>query len=363
MDILFRGQLVASFTIYLGFILANYTSRIKEFLMFLLKRPQFYALFLLAFSLLTSFKVVYAQNSEPGKELGYYIFCYFLNNGEDGVHYAVSRDGYQWKALNNSKAILAPPVGKTTKLTRDPSIARGDDGIFHMVWTVAWDGRSFGHAWSKDLIEWNDPQAIPCMNQFPTTRNVWAPELFYDKAKHLYYVIWSSTIPGKFSSKETGTSESKYDHRVYYTTTKDFKTFDDTKLFFDPGHNTIDAFLCQKDDHFFLFYKDETLFPEAKKVILLATGESPEGPFSEGTVISPQNWVEGPSALFVGNDCIVYYDCYRDGKYGAVRSRNGGDWQDVGTLIRFPTGTRHGTAFEVEQKTFEKLVNTYGMTQ
>ena len=331
--------------------------------MFFSKKLWFCSLLLTAISLTIPFNVAHAQDSEPGKESGYYVFCYFMNNGEDGVHYAVSRDGYQWKALNDSKAILAPPVGKTAKLTRDPSIVRGNDGVYHMVWTVAWDGRSFGHAWSKDLIEWRDAQAVPCMNHAPTTRNVWAPELFYDNANQLYYIIWSSTIPGKFSPEDAGTSESKYDHRVYYTTTKDFKTFAETKLFFDPGHNTIDAFLCQKDNRYFLFYKDETLFPEAKKIILMATGESPEGPFSEGKEISAQNWVEGPSALSIGNDWIVYYDCYRDGKYGAVRSRNGEDWQDVGTLVSFPVGTRHGTAFEVDQKTYERLVETFGIVK
>ncbi|MDD3590746.1 MAG: glycoside hydrolase family 43 protein [Thermoguttaceae bacterium] len=320
-------------------------------------------LFAAFFTFLMSSNNAYSQDSEPGKESGYYVFSYFMNNGEDGVHYAVSRDGYQWKALNNSQAILAPPVGKTTKLTRDPSIVRGENGVYHMVWTVAWDGRSFGHAWSKDLIEWNDAQAVPCMEHAPATRNVWAPELFYDKASQLYYILWSSTIPGAFSDADTGTSETKYDHRVYYTTTKDFKTFTDTKLYFDPGHNTIDAFLSEKDGRYYLFYKDETLFPEAQKTILIADGETPVGPFSEGKVISAQNWVEGPSALVIGNDWIVYYDRYIDNKYGAVRSRNGGDWQDVAELISFPKNARHGTAFEVDQDTYERLVEKYGIDE
>lgn len=304
---------------------------------------------------------VHAQDSQPGRESGFYVFCYFMNNGEDGVHYAVSKDGYNWKALNNNQAILAPPVGKKNKLTRDPSIVRGEDGKYHMVWTVSWDGRSFGHAWSYDLIEWHDSTAIPCMQDEPTTRNTWAPELFYDFNAKLFYIIWSSTIPGRFSPEEKGTSESQYDHRVYYTTTKDFQTFTPTKLFFDPKHNTIDAFLMKKNEEYILFYKDETLFPEEKKTILIAKSNSPLGPFSEGKQISAQNWVEGPSALSIGNDMIVYYDCYRDGKYGAVRSRNGEDWENIANLISFPKGTRHGTAFEVDVKTFNKLIQTYGV--
>ena len=107
--------------------------------------------------------------SEPGEVTGYYVFCYFMNNGQDGVHYAVSRDGYIWKALNEGKAILAPPVGKKTKLTRDPSITRGPDGVFRLVWTVSWDGRSFGYACSKDLITWQDARPVPSLPDEPNS--------------------------------------------------------------------------------------------------------------------------------------------------------------------------------------------------
>ena len=137
-------------------------------------------------------------------------------------------------------------------------------------------------------------------------------EIFYDGETETYYIIWSSTDPGKLSPVEKGTSEGALDHRVYFTKTKDFKTFEPTKLYFDPGHNTIDAFLAKKDGKYSLFYKDETLYPEAKKIILEAQGPTPEGPFAEGKRISAQDWVEGPGALRIGNDWIVYYDCYRD---------------------------------------------------
>ena len=274
----------------------------------------------------------------------------------------VSRDGYIWKALNEGKAILAPPVSKKTKLTRDPSITRGPDGVFRLVWTVSWDGRSFGYACSKDLITWQDAQPVPSLPDEPTTRNTWAPEIFYDDDSEQFYIIWSSTIPGKFSPADDGTSEDRYDHRVYFTTTKDFKTFTPSKLYFDPGHNVIDAFLAKKDGVYHLFYKDETLRPE-RKIILEATAENIEGPFTEGRVISAQSWVEGPSALLIGSDWIVYYDCYRDGKYGAVRSRNGGNWEDVANLISFPKGTRHGTAFEVDQDIYDNLVKQFGVAE
>lgn len=303
----------------------------------------------------------YAKASESEKESGYYVFCYFMNNGEDGVHLALSRDGYNWNALNGNKSILPPPLGKNTKLTRDPSITYGEDGIFRLVWTVSWDGRSFGYAQSNDLINWSNFEIIPSMETEPTTRNTWAPEVFYDKGSQLFYILWSSTIPGRFSPADKGTSEAAYDHRVYYLTTKDFKSYSPTQLYFNPGHNVIDAFLAKCDKTYYLFYKDETLLPEAKKNILVATASTPTGPFSPGKVISAENWVEGPSMISVNGEMLVYYDCYTKGKYGAVRSKDGENWEDVSHLISFPKGTRHGTAFEVKKEIYQGLVEKYGL--
>ncbi|MGI6401011.1 MAG: glycoside hydrolase family 43 protein [Thermoguttaceae bacterium] len=313
------------------------------------------------FSFSTSFLGI--QASEPGDNSGYYVFPYFINNGEDGVHYAVSRDGYVWKALNGGKAIMAPPFGDDAGLTRDPSVTREPDGIFRMVWTVGWGGQYFGYACSDDLIEWRDTQLIPAMTHEPTARNTWAPEIFYDDNTEQFYIVWSSTVPGKFSPADKGTSEEQYDHRVYFTTTKDFKTFAPTKLYFDPGHNVIDAFLTKKDDVYHLFYKDETLFPEAKKFILEATGPSAEGPFSEGKRVSAHDWVEGPCALIIGNDWLVYYDRYGEGKYGAVRSRDGVEWEDVSDLTSFPDGIREGSPFKVDQEIYDNLVEKFGLSE
>ena len=84
---------------------------------------------------------------------GYYVFSYFVDNGEDGLHYAVSRDGYRWTALNGGKSVFASPLGKNVKLMRDPSVSQGADEVYHLAWTVSWDGKSIGVASSRDLIE------------------------------------------------------------------------------------------------------------------------------------------------------------------------------------------------------------------
>jgi hypothetical protein len=93
---------------------------------------------------------------------GYYVFTSFRGNGEDGLHLALSRDGYHWTALNHNQPLLRPEVGEH-KLMRDPCLAQGPDGVFHMVWTTGWTAdkkKVIGHAHSKDLIHWSPQQAI-----------------------------------------------------------------------------------------------------------------------------------------------------------------------------------------------------------
>ena len=51
-----------------------------------------------------------------------YLFSYFTNNGEDGLHLLSSEDGIKWSQLNGGRSVLYPHVG--SRLMRDPSIAR-----------------------------------------------------------------------------------------------------------------------------------------------------------------------------------------------------------------------------------------------
>jgi len=60
-----------------------------------------------------------------------YLFSYFKDNGQDGLHLAYSHDGLKWTALKNDRSFLKPQVGGM--LMRDPCICRGPDATFHMV--------------------------------------------------------------------------------------------------------------------------------------------------------------------------------------------------------------------------------------
>jgi hypothetical protein len=67
---------------------------------------------------------------KPASQQDAYVFAYFIDNGQDGLHLAGSRDGYHWEALGGGRSYLLPSVGKA-KLMRDPGIVRGPDGTFN----------------------------------------------------------------------------------------------------------------------------------------------------------------------------------------------------------------------------------------
>jgi hypothetical protein len=301
----------------------------------------------LCFVLLSGF----TSGEIPGKA---YLFSYFKGNGEDGLHLAYSYDGLTWKTLNSDKSFLTPVVG-VSKLMRDPCIIQTNDGTFHMVWTAGWTERGIGYASSKDLIHWSEQKYLEVMAKEPTAKNTWAPEIVYDEKEKQFLIFWSTTIPGKFPETQAQ-GESPYNHRIYYITTKDFETVSETKLFYNPGFNSIDATINRNGKEFIMFLKDESVVPPQKN-IKLATSNSLYGPFSAASAtITGNYWAEGPTAIKIGNKWFVYFDKYREHKYGAVTSEDLKNWEEISAKITFPEGARHGTVFEVDGKVLEKLL-------
>jgi len=295
-----------------------------------------------------------ARQEEEPEKTQIYLFSYFKGSG-DGLHLAYSKDGMKWETLFSDSILLKPEIGKD-KLMRDPSIVQDEEGVFHMVWTTGWWDQGVGYASSKDLINWSEQQNIPVMEKFEGTKNTWAPELFYDKKDKTFYIFWASTISGAFPDLPTSESEKGLNHRQYYVTTKDFKTFSETQLFFEPGFSVIDGAILQKDDIYYLFVKNENSAPAEKNVRVISNNKPFEFPITVSEPITGDYWAEGPAPLQVGEYVYVYFDKYRDKKYGAVRSKDMVNWEDISDYISFPQGTRHGTAFAVSEEFFNDMM-------
>lgn len=300
--------------------------------------------------------VVMMANCTPEKEV--FMFSYFKGNGEDGLHLAHSEDGLHWEALNNDKSFLTPTIGKD-KLMRDPCMLYGPDKKFHMVWTVSWGEKGIGYANSEDLVNWSEQQYIPVMEHEPDARNCWAPEIAYDKDSKQYMIYWSTTIPGRFPETDT-TGDGGYNHRMYYVTTKDFKKFSETKLFYDQGFNVIDGTVIKERDKYLMIIKDETRYPPEKN-LRLAKGKSFTGPYGKpGPPITGDYWAEGPSIVKHDGQWIVYFDKYRKKSMGAVVTKDWKEWDDISEKLSFPEGTRHGTVLKVPERILQNIKKSTG---
>jgi Glycosyl hydrolases family 43 len=277
-----------------------------------------------------------------------WIFSTFREPATAGLRLAYSYDGYHWKDFDT--IFLKPTVD--SNVMRDPSIAQGSDGTYHLVFTSAWKGsKSFGYARSKDLIHWSGERSIPVMQNEPTTVNVWAPELFYDDEDQQFIIIWASTIPYRFPK---GEEDENNNHRMYFTTTKDFKTFADTKLFLDPGFSVIDCAIVKRGkSDYVLVMKDNT---RPYRNLRIAFAGNPLGPYSKASEPFTPNFTEGPTVVKVKDDYLIYYDQYREKIFGVMKTKDFKTFIDVTKEVSLPEGHKHGTIFEVKKKTLKRLL-------
>lgn len=290
------------------------------------------------------FSVLLVVSCSPKKV---YLFTSFHEPATAGLRLLYSYDGYHWTDFDTT--FLQPSIDE--KVMRDPSMVQSPDGTFHLVWTSAWKGaKGFGYASSKDLLHWSPQQLIEVMKNEPTTVNIWAPELFYDRETAQFIIVWASTIPFRFPR---GEEDEDNNHRLYYTTTKDFKTFTPVNLFLDPGFSAIDAEIVQRGkEDYVLVVKDNT---RPNRNIKVAFAQHALGPYSAASQPFTVNFTEGPSATKVGNNWLVYFDQYRDKIYGAVQTKDFKTFENITNKVLVPAGHKHGTILQIKKSFFKKL--------
>lgn len=295
-----------------------------------------------------------------------YLFAYFYHDKEtEGFRLAWSRDGYAFEMLNEGKPLLTPTAGAGEKrVMRDPCLYRGPNGTWHLVWTTGWTGRDIGYASSRDLVHWSEQKTLAVMAHEPQAQNCWAPEIVWDDARQRYLIFWSTTILGRFRETELSNTRPERNHRIYATTTKDFVTFEPTRLLYDGGFNVIDANLLRDDDgSWLMFVKNETVQPKTEKNIRMIRGQSAEGPWSEASpALTGDYWAEGPTSIKVGGEYRVYFDKHRLDAIGLVRSRDLQHWEDVSDRIKMPAHARHGCIVAVSRAEMERLLAAWPAT-
>ncbi len=330
--------------------------------------------FVVNLALATLLQFFPAQAQTTNSDAPVYLFSTFKEGEQSGLNFAYSHDGYHW---NNVPGLFLK-AHVDGKIMRDPSISRGPDGTWHLVWTSAWKGNNgFGYAHSKDLVHWSEQKFIPVMAHEPTVCNVWAPEIYFDAPENRFIICWASTIPGRFPDH---LEPSTNNHRMYFTTTRDFNTFTPTKLFLDPDFSVIDcqilstrssgresaltspkisggaksrSLLQEKKDSYVLLLKDNT---RPQRNLRVAFGDTPLGPWRDVSTNLTEKFTEGPSGLKIGEDWLIYYESYEAKHYSAMRTRDFKTFTDVTSEMTFPPELKHGTAFVVKKKDLDHLL-------
>jgi beta-xylosidase len=269
-----------------------------------------------------------------------YVMATFRGNGADGLHLQWSADGYRWETLLNDRSVLPATVGES-KLMRDPNLLRGPDGMFHLVWTTSWTGKTIGYARSKDLLNWSEPIAIPVMADEPACKLCWAPEVRYDAENKNFLIHWSSSF----------TNETPEYWRTYAVTTTDFKTFSKPRLFFDPGHSQIDASILGAEGKFYLFYK------HSWQGNRYAVSDHLTGPYANSSpMITNDDW-EGAWPMRLGDGYVAYIDRFKSReRMGMWHSKDLVTWENVSSKASFPPGTLHCSVIQVEKSVIQPML-------
>lgn len=321
----------------------------------MIKRLFFFTAILMAAVVATAQR---STQSGPGQSpYTGYLFAYFTGNSkvDESIHFAISKDGYHYTALNGDQPVIASEKISETGGVRDPHILRGADGkTFYMVVTdmVSAKGWNSNRAMvllkSTDLIHWTS-SIVNIQKKYKGQEDllrVWAPQTIYDSKRKKYMVY--------FSMKHGDGEDIIY----YAYANKDFTDLEGTpqQLFYNPdGKACIDADIIYKDGKYNLFYKTES----NEKGIRRAVSDSVNGGYKAtgGMLQQTTSPVEGAGVfpLNDGSGYILMYDMYTSGSYQFTYSKNLDSFKVVDQEVSMNFHPRHGTVMSLTDKELRAL--------
>jgi arabinoxylan arabinofuranohydrolase len=304
---------------------------------------------------------VHAQQTKVNKQYSAYLFVYFTGNGEgeEAIRFALSNEGYNYKALNHNNPVINSASISSTGGVRDPHILRGIDGkTFYMVATdmVAANGWESNRAMvflkSTDLMNWSSA-VVNIQSRFPgndSLLRVWAPQTIYDE-KAGKYMIYFSMKHGKDPDK------------IYYAyANADFTDLETEpkQLFFSPTNGScIDGDILFKDGKYYLFFKTES---EGAGIKIAVSDKLTEGyVLRDKYVQQTTDPVEGAGIFKLNNGegYILMYDVYTKGKYQFTKSKDFQNFSVIDNEISMDFHPRHGTVIPITTEEAKKLVSKF----
>lgn len=301
----------------------------------------------------------------PNKNNSAYLFTYFTGNKkeEEAIRFAISNDGYNFRALNNNMPIISSARISATGGVRDPHILRGADGkTFYMVVTDmvsanGWDSnRAMILLKSADLINWTS-SVINIQKRFPGNENllrVWAPQTIYDAKARKYMIYWSM-------------KNGKDPDKIYYAyANADFTDLETApkQLFFSPTNGAcIDGDIILKNGKYHLFFKTEG---EGAGIKIAISDKLTEGYVLQNRYVQQtKDPVEGAGVFKLNNsdDYILMYDVYTKGKYQFTKTKDLENFTIIDEEVTMNFHPRHGTVLPITAKEAEKLESKWGTSE
>ncbi len=334
-----------------------------------------------------------AGNNVPQeKDMSAYLLTYFTD-ADHSLHFAISRDGYTFTAVNDGKAVIAGDSIAEQRGIRDPHIYRGPDGCFYIAMTdlhifgkekgyrtTQWE-RPDEYGWgnnrglvlmkSNDLINWTHTE-VRIDKAFPETFGdigcAWAPESIYDPQKDAMMIYFTIRKTGE--QLEGGNATDKKTRLYYAYTNKDFTALvTEPKLLYeypDPNIQVLDADICpMPDGRYFMTYVAQ----ENPIGIKMAVSDNinqgynylPEQIDTEkGSCEAPNTWKR------IGEDkWVVMYDIYsiQPHNFGFVETTDFKTFTPLGHFNEGPMkatnfqSPKHGAVIQITAEEADRLEN------
>ncbi|HEV7329481.1 MAG TPA: family 43 glycosylhydrolase [Flavisolibacter sp.] len=301
--------------------------------------------------------VANAQKGTPPPKYSAYLFAYFTGNSgnEEAIRFALSNDGYHYRALNGNQPVIPSQKISETGGVRDPHILRGADGkTFYMVVTdmVSAKGWSSNRGMvllkSTDLIHWTS-SVVNIQKRFPgqdSLLRVWAPQTIYDPQAKKYMLYWSM---------KHGNSPDI----IYYAyANADFTDLatEPKQLFFHPQNKScIDGDIVFHNGKYHLFFKTEG---EGNGIKIAVSDKLTEGyVLRDKYVQQTTDPVEGSGVFRLNNsnEYILMYDVYTKGKYQFTRTKDLQNFTVIDQEVSMNFHPRHGTVMPITAAEAERL--------
>ena len=217
---------------------------------------------------------------------------------------------------------------------------------------------------SSDLINWSEQRMAHVAIEGAGC--AWAPEAIYNDKTGEYVVFWSSTTPKDYNI-----------HRVYYTLTKDFVNFGETKLWIEMKNQdgkvigSIDTSVIKVGQTYYRFKKSEAPEPHKKgmpangKYIVMEKSNDLFGDWEEiDSEMSQIINVEGAEIFKLNGEekWCLFLDHFTGNGYFPLTSTN----LDSGVFKKLknyeyslPSIMRHGSIISLTKEEYETVVKRY----